>query len=352
VSYSEISSACTGIRLTAQDGSVVYGRTLEFALPLPTDVIFVPEGYNYTGTTKPNSKDGKKWTVKYAYTGVAPINYDVAIDGINSKGLAAGTFLFPNYANYQQLTASNISQSIAPWEVVAYILSQYATIDEVKQGLSQVNVVAVKNELMQNEVPPVHYIAHDASGKSLVIEFVNGKLVTYDAPLGVITNSPTYDWHITNLSNYVNLNVDNAPTVALKNGVDINALGQGSGMVGMPGDFTPPARFVRAAIFSSASVTATSAADGIFHLFHILNQFDIPKGVVRGKAGSNTDIEYTQWTSAYDLKGKKMYFKTYENPQIKMLDLNKMDPKSQKVERFPMDAGKEGPKAIELLPNI
>lgn len=41
----------------------------------------------------------------------------------------------------------------------------------------------------------------DKSGKSIVIEPVGGELKIYDAPLGVMTNSPPFDWHMTNLRN-------------------------------------------------------------------------------------------------------------------------------------------------------
>ncbi len=44
-------SACTGIRLTAEDGSVVYARTLEFGMRLDSEVLFVPRNYEFVGTT-------------------------------------------------------------------------------------------------------------------------------------------------------------------------------------------------------------------------------------------------------------------------------------------------------------
>src|ERR1700730_12186656 len=43
--------ACTGIRLIAADGTVVYARTLEFGIDLKSDAILVPRGYSRTGTT-------------------------------------------------------------------------------------------------------------------------------------------------------------------------------------------------------------------------------------------------------------------------------------------------------------
>jgi choloylglycine hydrolase len=45
----------------------------------------------------------------------------------------------------------------------------------------------------------------------------------------------------------------------------------------MPGDFTPPSRFVRAAIYSQSAAPNDTAEDAVLSLFHILNQFDIPR---------------------------------------------------------------------------
>ncbi len=42
--------ACTGIRLIAADGSVVYARTLEFGLDLKSEIMMVPRGFSRTGT--------------------------------------------------------------------------------------------------------------------------------------------------------------------------------------------------------------------------------------------------------------------------------------------------------------
>ena len=60
--------ACTGIRLIAADGSVVYARTLEFAIDIHSDVIVVPRGYARIATA-PDDKDGLKWKAKYATWG-------------------------------------------------------------------------------------------------------------------------------------------------------------------------------------------------------------------------------------------------------------------------------------------
>ena len=108
----------------------------------------------------------------------------------------------------------------------------------------------------KGEVAGVHFFIQDKSGKSIAIEPVDGTLKLTDAPLGVMTNAPTYDWHMTNLNNYINLSVKDIDPRS--SAATLTALGSGAGLQGLPGDFTPPSRFVRAAMFSQA---ATPNAD-------------------------------------------------------------------------------------------
>ena len=86
--------ACTGIRLIAQDGTVVHARTLEFGIDIHSDVLVVPRGYARTGTT-PDGKEGLTWKTKYASVGLNGVGLPFLFDGLNEKGLAAGTFYFP-----------------------------------------------------------------------------------------------------------------------------------------------------------------------------------------------------------------------------------------------------------------
>lgn len=329
-------SACTGVRITAKDNAVVYGRTLEFAYELGSQIMTIPKGIQYVGVSETGVNDGKKWEVKYPMAGTSAYNLPYIVDGINTEGLAVGIFYFPSYAKYIEPTKENKSKRIGPWELPTYLLSQYATVEEVKKGLETVDVVAVG--LMKDMATlDLHYVVHDAKGNSLVIEYIDGKLKTYDNPLGVMTNAPAFDWHITNLSNYINLTVNNVPPLKMS-GLQFSGIGEGTGLLGLPGDFTPPSRFVRAAVYSQTYIPATTGAQGVFDVFHILNQFDIPKGAVRGKeADGKTTIEYTQWTTATNLAEKKYYYHTYYHRDVGMIDLMKLDPNAKKIEFYPMD---------------
>jgi len=63
---------------------------------------------------------------------------------------------------------------------------------------------------------------------------------------GVLTNAPTFDWHEINLRHFVNLKAMSARPIRVGASV-LSPIGSGSGLLGIPGDWTPPYRFVRIA---------------------------------------------------------------------------------------------------------
>ena len=260
------------------------------------------------------------------------------MDGLNEKGLAVAIFYFPGYAKYQEVKEEDVGKAIAPWELPVYLLGSCANVEEAVQAVRDVRV----GEVVQKEmgyVPPCHYIVNDASGRCVVLEYVGGELKIHDNPLGVITNSPSFDWHVTNLRNYVNLTVNNVPPVDIA-GIDLHGFGQGSGMLGLPGDFTPPSRFIRAVAFSQSALPVATAHEGVLQAFHILNQFDIPKGAARGMDNGKEIADYTLWTSVSDLKTLRYHFRTFDNSRIRMVDLNKMNLDAKEIKTISM-AGQE-----------
>lgn len=315
--------ACTGIKLKAKDGSIVHGRTLEFGIELPVSIAVIPRGYEFVGTTPKGP--GMRFSAKYAAIGAICFEKPALMDGLNEKGLSVGTFYFPGFAEYSGITSENQSKALSPIDFPNWILSQFASVEEVKAALSSVIIAPTIIKEWGGTPPPFHYLIIDKEGRSLVIEPLKGQLITYDNPLGTLTNSPTFDWHMTNLRNYINLTPFNANPLDI-NGLVLAPFGQGSGMVGLPGDFTPPSRFVRASIFCITAIPSENAEKAIYQGFHLLNQFDIPVGIARTK-GENGIIftDYTQITCMRNPQSLKFYFKTYTDQTIKMVDLNQFD---------------------------
>jgi choloylglycine hydrolase len=320
LSFAPLAQACTGIRLVAKDGGVVAARTLEFGLDLHSEVMVVPAGTALTGTL-PDGGKGISYKTKYGFGGANAEGMTAIVDGLNDQGLYVGLFYFPGYASYAEATKDNAARAMAPHEYANWLLGNFATIDEVKANFNKIVLVPVVVEALE-QAAPVHFVVHDRSGKSVVIEPLDKSLKIYDNPLGVLTNAPTFDWHMTNLRNYVNLSATNVPPIDL-GGIKLAQFGEGSGMRGLPGDFTPPSRFVRAVAFSQSAVRSDTAAQAVLQAFHILNNFDIPLGAVRAVDNGQMHAESTTWTSASDLKNLRWYFRTYNDQSIRGVDLTK-----------------------------
>jgi choloylglycine hydrolase len=316
------SFACTGISLKSGDGAAIRGRTLEFGFPMQSKVLVVPAGKEFSGTL-PDGGKGLTYTSRYAFVGANALGLPAILDGLNDQGLSVGLFYFPGYAKYTDATAENASRALAPQEFGTWVLANFATVDEVREAVKNIVLVPTPAAGLgspQGAVAGAHFFLQDKSGKSLVVEPVDGTLKVHDAPLGVMTNAPTYDWHMTNLANYINLSPKDVEQEKL-GGTTLSAFGSGSGMLGLPGDFTPPSRLVRAAMFSQAAVPNQTAEDAVLAAFHILNQFDIPKGSVINAAVGEPTPEITEWTSVADLKNLRWYFRTHTDQSIRMVDL-------------------------------
>jgi len=314
--------ACTGISLKAADGAAIRGRTLEFGFPLQSNVIVIPAGYETSGTL-PDGGKGLTYKTRYAIVGADALNLPVIIDGINDQGLSIGLFYFPDYAKYTEVTAENAKRAVAPVEFGLWVLGNFASVDEVKAGLENIVIVPTPAPGLgspKGMVPGVHFFIQDKTGKSIAVEPTGGTLRVYNAPLGVMTNAPSYGWHMTNLTNYLSLSPKDVSSAKL-GPVTLNAFGSGTGLHGMPGDFTPPSRFVRASIFSQAATPNATGEDAVLSAFHILNQFDIPKGSVTNSAIGKPTPETTEWTSVADLKNLRWYFRTFADQSIHMVDL-------------------------------
>ena len=324
------SDGCTGIRLNTKDGKAVHGRTFEYGIKVDTSVAVVPRGYSFTAVT-PLGK-GMEYRSKYAAVGTICFDHLLLMDGMNEKGLSIGTFYFPGYADYVTTTQNNQARSLSSIDFPNWLLTQFATLEEVKTGLLGVVIAPTVIPGWGSAPPPFHYLVYDQAGKSLVIEPIGGELRVYDNPFGAFTNSPNFDWHLTNLRNFINLTTQNAEPLKIE-GVTLAPFGQGSGMVGLPGDFTPPSRFVRAAIFSYTALPPATLQEAVFQTFHILNQFDIPIGVARQRADGVIYADYTLATVVHDPINLKYYFKTYEDQALKVVDLKVFDLESKEIKK-------------------
>ncbi|MEM1132091.1 MAG: choloylglycine hydrolase family protein [Pseudomonadota bacterium] len=322
-----IAEACTGIALTGADGTPVRARTMEWgAFDLEASVTLVPRGYEMA-SKMPDGSDGASWKGKYGFVAATGLGRLLTTDGVNETGLSGGLFYLPGFADYPAFDPAQRGNSISPTDVMSYILANYSTVAEVREAMDTIRIVSVSEPALGFPAP-VHYFVSDPSGAAIVIEVVNKEMKVYDAPLGVITNSPSYDWHLTNLRNYLNLSATALPTKTVAE-TDFAPLGSGSGMIGLPGDFTPPSRFVRAVAFTQSARETTGGYDTVREAFRILDNFNVPAHGVQHDEGSDHEgglvLSSTQFTNAVDMEKKLFYYHTQHNRRVRVIDLNTID---------------------------
>ena len=331
--------ACTGITLRAADGALVLARTIEWGgSDLNSQYVIVPRGYKQQSYLPGGQKNGLKFSARYGYVGFAVEQQEFVAEGLNEAGLSAGLFYFPGYGRYEDYDVSKQSSSIADLQLVSWMLGGFSTVGEVLEALKDIHVVAV-----DPRASTVHWRVADTTGRQVVIEIVDAKVSVYENHLGVLTNSPGFEWQLTNLNNYVNLFPGSA-NVKQMGKATIAPFGAGSGFLGMPGDVTPPSRFVRAAFYKASAPQYDSAQQTVMQCFQILNNFDIPIGIEFSSTETPTDIpSATQWTSATDIRNRTIYYRTMYNSTIRSIDLKEIDFGRVKYQAIPLDQSKEQP---------
>ena len=326
-------AACTGITLHAADGACVPARTIEWGgSDLASRYVIVPRGHRQTSYVPGGAKRGMEFTARYGYVGLAVEQEEFVAEGLNEAGLSAGLFYFPRYGGYEPYSEAGRTTSIADLQLVPWILGSCKTVDEVKAAVAGAHVVAV-----DPRASTAHWRFTDATGRQVVLEITDGKARFFESSLGVLTNSPGYEWQLTNLNNYVNL----LPGTAAQNNLGaltLTSFGAGSGFLGLPGDVTPPSRFVRAALYQTSTPLADTADEAVRQCFQILNNFDIPIGIETARGQQPADLpSATQWTSATDIKNGRIYYRTMRNSAIRCIDLRAIDFAKVKYQTAPLD---------------
>ena len=179
-------SACTGIALSSADGCHIQARTIENATePLPSHWVVIPRGHKIQSFT-PSGRNGLSFEAKYGIIGLTVVREEFIAEGINEEGLSAGLFFFPDYGSYQKYEPSHNAITLGDLQVVTWMLSRFATIDQLKQGIKEVRIVGL------DKTAVVHWRIGERSGRQVVMEIVDGKVEFFENTVGVITNSPGF----------------------------------------------------------------------------------------------------------------------------------------------------------------
>lgn len=298
---------CTA--LTYKTKNHYFGRNLDLERGYGEAVVITPRKFplifRHTKTLKNH----------YALIGTAAVidGYPLYFEAANEAGVSMAGLNFPQNAVYYNCINNKIN--IASFELIPYLLSTADSMNSLRQMLCEINVV---NTNFSDNLPasPLHWIISKGE-ESLVLECTKSGMKVHDNPFGVLTNNPTFDYHLTNINNYMGL-CEGAAENKLCPEKPLDNYSLGLGALGLPGDFSSSSRFVKTVFLKQKSVCGSSEKESVNQFFHILDSVAMPKGCVMTRSG---EYEYTRYSCCINTDKKVFYYKTYNNSTIRRVDM-------------------------------
>ena len=314
---------CTGIRFTDAAGKMFFGRNLDWTQGYGERVVVTPRAAKVPGAFS-RSTD-LEWGHAVIGMGIVVDDVPLYFDCGNDAGLAVAGLNFPQSARYAKAPVVGRT-NVAAYEFPFWIARNFATIDEVRDALADVTVVAKPvNEALP--VAKLHWLIADATG-SLAVECLDDGLRVWENDVDTLTNEPDFGWQRENLRNYLTLNVDD-PKAAAWGEATLAPFGTGVGMHGIPGDYSGPSRFIKAAFVNNHYPAETDEAANVVRLFRTLGSVAVPMGAARTAGGA---WEKTLYTSCFSANTLTYYHATYENPRIAAYPLSSCNLNSQELQ--------------------
>ena len=250
--------------------------------------------------------------------------------------LGVGVLWFEADMKWLDVPAGETKRALAQTMLSDWLLGNCASVDDVKREIPKLRVFKYTEPLLK-AAPTFHFVVYDAQGGCIVIEYEDGQCNIYDNPLGIMTNAPRFPWQLTNLRQYIGMTSE-MPEATETAGCRFAPTGHGAGMIGLPGDITPPSRFVRLDVLTRFSDTQPDAERALNLSQHIINTFDIPFGMVTDTLPDKKTVlkESTQWVVFRDLTDRILYFKTHDNQNLRKIELRKLDFDGAIVKRIRM----------------
>ena len=266
-----VSFACTTFCLKS-NGEVLFGKNYDWMVG--DALIFI----NKRGVEKSASPEGAatpaRWVSKYGSVTFNQYGRENPSGGMNEAGLVV-ELMWHEEAQYPKADTRPI---VGTLEWIQYQLDSSATVAEL---ISNSQKIRIASEI------PLHYLVSDKAGNTATIEFLHGELLAH---VGKTLTVPA----LTNDSYHKS--VKYALATPLENAKSTSSLD----------------RFVRAAQGTAKfERQSKSQQEAVNYAFEIL--------------GNVAQPGYTQWSIVYDQKRGKIYFRTLQSPQIKIIDSGAFD---------------------------
>ena len=313
---------CTAI--TYQTKEHYFGRNLDLEYSYKETVTITPRNYKF------HFREMEDMDSHYAMIGMAYVSegYPLYYDATNEKGLSIAGLNFPGNADYKPYMEEK--DNITPFELIPWLLGQCASVSEAEQLLKNINLL--KQDFSEKlPLSPLHWIISDRE-RSITLESVKEGIKVYDNPVGVLTNNPTFDYHMFHLNNYMRLTREE-PENTFADNLKLKIYSRGMGAIGLPGDLSSMSRFVRATFVKMNSVSGDSETESVSQFFHILKSVEMQRGCVH--MGKEL-YEITIYSSCCNTDRGIYYYSTYDNSQIYAVDMYKEDLDASNLIAYPL----------------
>lgn len=171
----EAVAGCSAITARTPDGHVLMGRNFDFSSATGLILHTVPKnGYETITTFNVEflgfSNDFVPEGFVNQYLSLSTLFF--ALDGFNEKGLAMADLMAGDDVETHQETGK---PALTTTSAICYVLKNAANVDEAVELLRGID--------MHSDIGSAHHYAiSDASGKSVVVEYVDNELVVVDSP--------------------------------------------------------------------------------------------------------------------------------------------------------------------------
>lgn len=299
---------CTAICATL--GNHYFGRNLDYEHTFGEKVTVTPRNFVF------QFRNGKEIKRHYAMIGMALTykDYPLYFDATNEKGLSMAGLNFPENAKYRKTIRGK--DNVASFELIPWILSQCATTKDAERLLRKINIT---DDAMSPELSPtpLHWLVGDRE-KALTVEQTQQGISVYENTVGVLTNNPSFDIQMFNLSNYMQVSAEE-PENHFSQKILLKPYSRGMGGLGIPGDLSSMSRFVKTCFTKLNLVCSDTQEEQINQFFHMLYSVYQQKGCVKVGQG----YEMTNYSSCCDTEKGIYYYTTYHNMAINGVDMNK-----------------------------
>ncbi len=268
-------SGCSAVSVNI-DGHAVFGANLDFEHLTPGQLFINRRGMVKTGITPGTTGVVAQWVSKYGSLTFNFVGYQYAWGGMNERGLVMSTMAFPQSIypppDHRPVVDSGF------W--IQYLLDTCATVGDV-----------IASDALVRNVTVDHYLISDRNGDSAVIEYLDGEMVVRTGgslPVSVLAN-----WYYADSLHWWRALRDSGNYSAMDGSIQ---------------------RFCLAA----DRVSEFDETNGAAAIRYVFDTLEIIKG-------ENFSQHASQWSIVFDTKTSKVFFKTLAHPEIKWLDLAKVD---------------------------